>query len=382
MQKLRATRIVPFTAIAAFAALSVATPSFAQADVTIDDALSQSASGATIPLSKYTFSGSRGDYTGVLVGGDPFNPKPVTINAVLIPLIIQVVKPDLKTVVTFDPTAGDSCDGGAVPIFRFLFSPLALPAANLTFNGVNVGSTEYIDGFMKAEWWNKTGGSSSYSNYIDWAVANPVYFPLVALPPNGTVSDPGCSEGGEKGVISQDFFESIMTSLIIPSLQSTGVISPTKFAFFLTKSVTLSKTSGGIIGGKHYHTGSPVQTWAWAPYNNVFDVELASHEIGEWMNDPLGINSSPSWGYIGERKDECTSTFEVGDPLDGKAVVLQSVLSPYTYHVQELAFFSWFFDDKDATSVGAGGKFSSNGTFTGPSKPCLPGGTPGGTYVR
>jgi hypothetical protein len=32
-----------------------------------------------------------------------------------------------------------------------------------------------------------------------------------------------------------------------------------------------------------------------------------------------------------------------------------------TYQLQELAFFSWFFS---TPSIGAGGKFSNNGTFT------------------
>jgi hypothetical protein len=34
----------------------------------------------------------------------------------------------------------------------------------------------------------------------------------------------------------------------------------------------------------------------------------------------------------------------------------------YTYHLQELAFFSWFYHQ--SPSIGAGGKYSNNGTFT------------------
>ena len=94
------------------------------------------------------------------------------------------------------------------------------------------------------------------------------------------------------------------------------------------------------------------------------------------MNDPLGSNLTPPWGAEGEIKSpNCSSKFEVGDPLNGKAVLLKNAFGTYTYHVQELAFFSWFYDAKGAASVGAGGKFSSNGTFTGPSKNCPPGGT-------
>ena len=106
MQKRQVTPIVPFVAIAALAALSVVTLSFAQEPAssqiesnsgvesgtggTIDEAMSQSLSGKTIPMTKYTFTGSRGTYSGKLVGGNPFaaNPKPVTLDAVFIPLII------------------------------------------------------------------------------------------------------------------------------------------------------------------------------------------------------------------------------------------------------------------------------------------------------
>jgi hypothetical protein len=43
--------------------------------------------------------------------------------------------------------------------------------------------------------------------------------------------------------------------------------------------------------------------------------------------------------------------------------------------LQELAFFSWYFNAHTTPSLGEGGKFSSNGTFGGPSKTCPPGGT-------
>jgi hypothetical protein len=64
----------------------------------------------------------------------------------------------------------------------------------------------------------------------------------------------------------------------------------------------------------------------------------------------------------------------VGDPLNGRGVPVITV-NNYPYNVQELTFFSWFFDVPGDTSLGAGGVFSSNGSFTGPSKACLPGGS-------
>jgi hypothetical protein len=344
---------------------------------TIADALTQSASGATIPMSHYTVTGSRGAYKGVLVGGNPFlaNPKPVTIDAVLIPLIVHLTKSDGTTLLTEDPTAPDSCDpSGISASIRFLFSPVVLPS-DLTFNGVSVGNAQYIDGFMRAEFWNATGGSSSYSNTLSWTVGAPVTFPTVPSK-YGAVAGTGCNEGI---ALTESFFKSTMTGSIIPSLEAAGVISPTKFAFFLLKNVitrtNAPPTTGTISAGKHYATGSPLQTWARASYNVVNDVETATHEIGEWMNDPLVTNKAPSWGHIGQISNGCSTLFEVGDPLTGTSVLLKGPLGSYEYHVQQLAFFSWFFNTEYEASLGAGGKFSSNGKFTGPSKNCPPGGT-------
>jgi hypothetical protein len=118
-----------------------------------------------------------------------------------------------------------------------------------------------------------------------------------------------------------------------------------------------------------------VQTWARAAYPIGGDVKTAAHEIGEWMNDPLVNNPTPPWGYYGSFPKGCSSILEVGDPLNAKSVKPAITLNGYPYHPQELAFFSWFFDAKSAVSFGAGGKFSSNGSLTGPSQICPPGGT-------
>jgi hypothetical protein len=56
----------------------------------------------------------------------------------------------------------------------------------------------------------------------------------------------------------------------------------------------------------------------------------------------------------------------VGDPLTNKNYP-NVKLNGYTYHLQELAFFSWFFGPP---SIGAGGKFSDNGSFKAPQGAC------------
>jgi len=91
------------------------------------------------------------------------------------------------------------------------------------------------------------------------------------------------------------------------------------------------------------------------------------------MDDPLAYNATPPWGNVGQVSG-CQSNWEVGDPLSG-ILMPPITMNGKEYQMQELAFFSWYFNEDSAPSVGAGGKFSSNGTFQGPAKACPPGGT-------
>jgi hypothetical protein len=92
-----------------------------------------------------------------------------------------------------------------------------------------------------------------------------------------------------------------------------------------------------------------------------------SHEIAEWMDDPAGNNPTPSWGNIGQVSG-CQANLEVGDPLSGTLNQIYMSSNGYTYHVQDLAFTSWFYRQKNSTGVN--GWYSLFGTFLTPSEPC------------
>jgi len=84
-----------------------------------------------------------------------------------------------------------------------------------------------------------------------------------------------------------------------------------------------------------------------------------SHEIGEWMDDPVvstpnkSGNSRPRWGSDTENagqvpKDFCQDTLEVGDPLSMASP--NCALKPFqvthfnfNYTLQEPAFCGWFY---------------------------------------
>jgi hypothetical protein len=130
--------------------------------------------------------------------------------------------------------------------------------------------------------------------------------------------------------------------------------------------------TAGPPSGKTYSPMEFDQTGIFGP--SVNDTSVAAHEIGEWMDDPYGKNPTPAWGGIGQVSG-CQSNLEVGDPLSGKMFPAVKMSNGFTYHLQELAFFSWFYNAQSDPSIGAGGKFSDNGTFKGPAKVCPPGGT-------
>jgi hypothetical protein len=78
------------------------------------------------------------------------------------------------------------------------------------------------------------------------------------------------------------------------------------------------------------------------------------------MNDPFGNNATPAWGNTGQDLGVCQSNLETADPLSGTEAPPITMANGFTYHLQEMAFFSWFFG---GPSTGINGWFSNNGTF-------------------
>jgi hypothetical protein len=116
-----------------------------------------------------------------------------------------------------------------------------------------------------------------------------------------------------------------------------------------------------------FQTYSPFAFLTNGIFANASDTVVLSHEAAEWMNDPYDVNPTPAWGHIGQVAG-CQNNLEVGDPLSGTNVSPIVGKNGFTYHLQELAFYSWFYG---APSVGIHGWFSDNATFmTDAGPPC------------
>lgn len=330
--------------------------------------LEQSAQGTGLTVWNYSTTSSRNGvtYKGTMVGADPNTSNATTtITAQIVPIIFTI------SGTTFDPTKPDStCEGGKVPLTLFKQSPM-IKKTSFTLNGVNVGKGQYIDDFQRANFWTpiQANGGKYHTN-------------LKAVALKGIKVDPGTHgtivyTGGCEalGGVDINWWDGYVTGTLLPSLASKGV-GPTTFPMFLMYNVVMysGNPNNCCILGYHGAFGNPMQTYSPFEFDSTgafdngdgfTDTYVAAHEVGEWLDDPTGRNLVPSWGHVGQ-VGGCQNNLEVGDPLTGTNAVTKKMSNGFTYHLQELAFFSWFYG---APSIGSGGLFSDNGTFVADAGP-------------
>jgi len=350
------------------------------------------ASTATLPLWTYQTRAAQDNltYQGMIVGANPATGSSATVPAVLVPVVLKI-KQGSKTY-TFDPTAPDTgCLGTGNTAFALTHSSPLFSNAPFTLNGVAIGSTQYADAFLKGEFWNSGGSSSGYHLLLSPSTGATITISINAGPTGNSTaevfslsgglcgnSSATTNPGGKIAVVNINTIDAALQGYI-----STHGLNASQFPFFVTYNAVMSVGSAKNLNnccvlGYHNALGNPGQTYGIAEFEGrnqtvfagVADVAAASHEVNEWSNDPNGSNPTPAWGNIGQVSG-CQDNLEVGDPLSGTLMPTVTV-GGFTYHLQELAFYSWFYG---GTSLGAGGKYSSNGTFAGAAKLCPPGGT-------
>ena len=175
------------------------------------------------------------------------------------------------------------------------------------------------------------------------------------------------------GVIDINYLDFAIRQYITGKL---GPAATTTFPLFLLDNVVMyiGNSSGCCVLGYHdaMTNAGRLQTFGVAMYDKSgdfrgsADTSVLSHEVAEWMDDPTGTNPTKPWGHVGQVSG-CQDNLEVGDPLSGTGIT--DTLNGKKYHLQELAFFSWFYHS--SPSLGVNGWFSTNGTFKTAAKPCV-----------
>jgi hypothetical protein len=367
------------------------------------------ASPIKLPSFTYTVTSGRDGktYSGVMVGGTPFNggATSTTVPAKIIPAIVKTVA--LGTAVnssgviqvatgstadhtTFNPVAVDNkclTTPNNLPVAVLRQSPL-FNHADFNFGGTDVGTTQGTDAFQRANFWGTINRASYHVNLSPIQLTAPTL--NVAAPSNGvgglaldlpTLIPGSCGRVALVDIGTIDNFVSKQLSTLVA--QGVSPSNLPVFMFYNTAFTLGDPTNLGncCVGGFHAAVNvgtvaNPVaQTVAVVDFdmtgffiNNsgsgVLDTEIASHEFAEWMDDPLGNNPTPAWGNVGQVVG-CSNVLEVGDPLSGTEAPRIAMPNGFTYHLQELAFFSWFYgaDDGGAPTLGVHNWFSDDGTF-------------------
>ena len=322
-------------------------------------------------------------YSGYMVGTSPFNrgARTTTIPVILVPVIASFTNTTSGFTTTFDPSSAPDvgCTAGQTAMSLVENSPI-FQSKDWTLNGVYVGNTQYIDAFQRANFWQYvqyTG--SAYHTLLNYSVGDPLALTLqYAAPTPAAEVRTGvqtlCTNQGGSGSTNASAYQGVVD---VSTLQDamTGYIAahnltPDQLVIFILYNVMYSQDGLLYLGGYHF-TGapypqllsSPGQTYILANFRSngmgPFDVSILSHEIAEWMDDPGGFNQVPPWGNIGEVTG-CKRVLEVGDPLTRTDLPVVVGSNGFAYHLQELAFFSWFFR---TPALGAGGNFSNNGSL-------------------
>jgi hypothetical protein len=341
-------------------------------------AMAASVAGATtIPMWSYNVTASRDGhpYSGVMVGRSPFFHGARTTN---VPTYIIPLKVHMPDGGVFDPSATDStCSRSGTPLNLFQNSPIITPV-DIMMGGIDIGTAQYVDAFQRANFWSDVSATGTRYH----AALGPVTTLAVQTwnVPSGkglTYSATPYGGCGHIGVVDFTAMDIFVTGTLIPALAGSGV-GPTNFPIILLYNVVMgdpgdSISSNCCILGYHGAGGFPAQTYSPMDYDTtgifgsgVANTSIAAHEVGEWMDDPLGNNPTPPWGNIGQVSG-CQSNLEVGDPLTNTNFPPVLMPNNFTYELQELAFFSWFYS---TPSLGVNGWFSDNQTFTNDAAVC------------
>jgi hypothetical protein len=270
------------------------------------------------------------------------------IPTVLIPL--KVVFADGTTLNANTPAFGQSNSVTKLTIQSPMFQSVAF-----TPDGTNVGNTQYIDAFQRANFWNFV--STSAQDYH-------VLFQLAPTAPLQTINVPAYfgyatygGPGSPIGYVNSTWWDDQLAVILFKL-----AVSPSTLPIFLNYNIV---EEGGILG---YHSafGTPAQVYMSAGFYDQGilsyggDILVLSHEMGETTDDPFINNFVPFWtsttGYASD-------LLEVGDPVTDLGIG-PVVSHNYVYHPEDLVFLSWFTCQSPSTSVA--GWYTFGNYYAGP----------------
>jgi hypothetical protein len=278
----------------------------------------------------FTYQGK--NYTYNMVGTAPSGNASTAVQVFVIPLKV-VITSRRGTKTTFDPA--HVLANGKTVTNNTVTSPIFDSTTTYVQGGVNVGTTQYIDAFQRANFWGTVKTATNYHLLL----GGPTVLAEQTLSPPTRSGTTGSPFGHTAGLVDINWFDAQLQSIISRFTQ----IQPNTFPIFLTYDVYLTQGGGCCIGGYHSSEGSVSSPQAYAhatyvdhPGDFAQDVSALSHEVGEWADDPLVVNTNGNNTPCG--------ILENGDPEEGFANFggFPYTLNGFTYNLQDLVTLPYF----------------------------------------
>lgn len=298
----------------------------------------------------YTYSGQK--ITAVIVGPDPATTNSsTTIGVGIIP--IKMVYGSNNGNMTFDPNTTYS--GSLTATQMVAGSPMFVKSIDWVQGGTDLGKTQYIDAYDRANFWGSIQTNSNYHLLFSKPLIAPEQTINVTSAEGKVIANPW--SGIPTGTMDINAFDAQLQTIMAKFKQ----IQPNVLPIFLTYNVYLTEFGQCCIGGYHSANGSQPsgQTYSYATtvsqgVSAVFseDISALSHELGEWQLDPFVDNLAPS--LCSARGN---SLMENGDPLENNPNfgTYPYTVNGFTFHPQDLVTMPYF---------GAPTSTSVNGFFT------------------
>jgi hypothetical protein len=210
---------------------------------------------ASLPSWNGSFTYGGTNYTYNMVGSAPSTNTSTTITTYIIPVKI-VITSRSGTKTTFDPSHVLS-NGNSVTT-NTVQSPIFDSTTTYTQGGVDVGTTQYIDAFQRANFWGTVKTDTNSHLLLSVSV-----LAEQTLSPSKTYGKTGSPFGFTAGEVDINWFDAQL-----PGLISKLGIQPNTFPIFLTYDVYLTESGQCCIGGYHSSEGSVSnpQSYAEATY--------------------------------------------------------------------------------------------------------------------
>src|SRR5579862_2143629 len=290
-----------------------------------------------------TFTFKSKTYKYNMVGTAPSTGTSTTVPTFIIPIALQYKTSSGTT--TFSPLT--KLSNGRTAVTNTEASPIFQNMDWVTPDGTDLGKTQYEDAFQRGNFWGTVSSQPGYHVLL----GKPTIVPQIVLTVPVADGSVGNEFGVTVGLADINWFDGKLQSILT---KYASKITPNTLPIFITYDVYLTEGVVCCIGGYHSSYGSSAAPQAYSMFTyigtpGVFaqDVSALSHEAGEWLDDPLVVNT-------GGNPVEC-GVLEVGDPEESFANYgdFAYTLNGFTYHLQDLVYLEYF-GAPTSTSVDGG----------------------------